>query len=72
MNFMKREEVERIRSKYPKGTRLKLDHMDDSFALPAGTLGTVRGVDDAGDIMVNWDNGSSLKIILETDRFHVV
>ena len=35
---------------------------------PAGTRGTVIGVDDTGSIMVNWDNGSGLNIIYGVDR----
>jgi hypothetical protein len=36
--------------------------MEDPQAPPVGTKGTVIGVDDAGSIMVRWDNGSSLNV----------
>lgn len=62
-----RETVERIKSQYPKGTRVELTSMDDIQAPPVGTLGTVVGVDDIGSIMVNWDNGSSLSIVFGED-----
>ena len=42
--------------------------MDDPQAPPVGTKGTVRYVDDAGGIGVNWDNGSSLSAIYGVDR----
>lgn len=36
--------------------------MNDDQAPPIGTKGTVFGVDDAGSIMVFWDNGSHLRL----------
>lgn len=42
--------------------------MDDPQAPPIGTKGTVRYVDDAAGIGVNWDNGSSLSAIYGVDR----
>jgi hypothetical protein len=41
--------------------------MDDVQAPPVGTRGTVRGVDDIGSIMVNWDNGSGLSVAYGED-----
>ena len=58
MFFPSKELVEQLRKRYPAGTRVRLVSMDDIQAPPVGTLGTVRGVDDAGDILVRWDNGS--------------
>lgn len=57
---------------YPIGTRVKLIHMDDIHAPDDGTLGTVNGADDLGDLLVYWDNGSSLKLIVGIDAFEVV
>lgn len=56
-----------LRTKYPPGTRVKLIKMDDVQAPPKGTKGTVRGVDDAGSIMVSWDTGSSLSVVYGED-----
>lgn len=50
---------------WKKGDRIELISMDDIQAPPAGTKGTVIGVDDMGQIMVSWDNGSSLSVIPE-------
>ena len=58
-----KEELKRLREMYPKGTRVVLLEMDDPQAPPIGTKGTVRYVDDAAGICVNWDNGSSLSAI---------
>ena len=60
--------LKNLRTAYPPGTRVKLIKMDDEQAPPKGTLGTVRGVDDAGSIMVSWDNGSSLNVVYGEDK----
>ena len=59
--------LKNLRTAYPPGTRVKLIKMDDEQAPPKGTLGTVRGVDDAGSIMVSWDNGSGLNVVYGED-----
>ena len=59
--------VDFLRKMYPKGTRVELHHMDDPFAPPSGTKGTVTWVDDIGQIHVNWDNGSSLALNVKLD-----
>lgn len=66
------ERVERIKEMYPPGTRIRLGHMEDMQAVPDGTMGTVRMVDDAGQIHMKWDNGRSLSIIPGEDEFEVV
>lgn len=68
MQFPRKEEVERIRAEFPKGCRVVLEEMDDIQAPPVGTQGTVRGVDDAGSIMVSWDTGGSLHVVYGVDR----
>ena len=70
--FPSREIVERIRSEYPKGTRVVLVKMDDPQAPPPGTKGTVRGVDDLGSVMVAWDNGCGLNVVLDEDEIEVI
>ena len=67
MRFPSRETVERIRSQYPKGTRVELIQMDDVQAPPVGTLGTVLGVDDIGSLLMRWDNGSGLNVVYGED-----
>ena len=62
MQFPSREIVERIRREYPVGTRVELVRMDDAQAPPAGTKGTVKGVDDTGSLLMRWDNGSGLNV----------
>ena len=60
--------LERLRKRYPAGCRVQLIEMDDLQAPPAGTKGTVVGVDDIGSIMVDWDNGSGLSVVYGKDR----
>ena len=67
MRFPNREQVEMIKKQYPAGTRVELVQMDDPQAPPAGTKGTVTGVDDAGSVLVEWDNGSGLNVIYGED-----
>ena len=64
-----REQVERLQKRYPPGTRVRLQYMDDPQAPPPGTMGTVQYIDDLGQIGVNWDTGSSLSLIPGKDSF---
>lgn len=65
--FINKTKLEFLRKKYPVGCRVELLRMDDFQAPPIGTKGTVRGVDDIGSIMVDWDNGSGLNVIYGED-----
>ena len=60
--------VKTLKKLYPNGTRVKLLEMEDPFAPPIGTLGTVIGVDDIGSILVSWDNGQSLNVLYGIDK----
>ncbi|MCI7640538.1 MAG: DUF4314 domain-containing protein [Clostridiales bacterium] len=47
-----------------------MSSMNDPYApVESGTRGTVRYVDDAGQIGVAWDNGRSLSLIPGVDSF---
>ena len=67
MKFPSKDTVEQYRREYPVGCRVELVSMDDFQAPPIGTFGTVQGVDDAGNLLVRWDNGSGLNVILGVD-----
>ena len=61
---MNQDKIKEIKQKYPKGTRIMLNSMDDPHhPVPTGTLGTVETVDDIGTIHMKWDNGQSLGLI---------
>ena len=72
MKIPSENELDRIRRDYPVGTIIELISMPDKFAPPKGTLGEIEGVDDLGDILVRWQTGSSLKVILSEDRIRKV
>jgi len=68
------EKLRYLREHYPKGCRVRLLQMDDPYRpdLKAGAMGTVVGVDDAGNILVSWDCGSSLSVLYGVDSCTVV
>ena len=72
MQFPSKAEIKRLRKRYPAGTKVELISMNDKQAPPAGTIGRVWGVDDAGSILVRWENGSSLSLIPEADEFRII
>lgn len=63
---------EELLKKYPVGSRVRLQKMDDIQAPPIGTLGTVKGVDDILSILVSWDNGSGLNVVYGEDQIELV
>ena len=67
--FPSRETVERVRKMYPKGTRIELIQMEAPYSrLKPGDRGTVRFVDDAATVFVDWDSGSGLGIVYGEDQ----
>ena len=69
---MENKRLRRMREIYKPGIRVELEHMDDPYAPPVGTRGTVIGVDDAMNVHVSWDSGSSLSLIDGVDKFWIV
>ena len=67
--YIKKEELEALRERYPKGCRVELIKMDDPYReMPTGLKGVVTGIDDSGSIHVQWQNGSSLAVIFGEDE----
>ena len=54
------------------GTTLELVEMQGEKQMPKGLRGVVTHIDDAAQIHVKWQNGSSLAIIPEIDKFVVI
>ncbi len=65
-------QLRRLRMVYPEGAVIVLDEMDDIQAPPTGTKGTVENIDDAGNIHMRWENGSSLALVPGKDKFHLL
>jgi len=57
------EDVERTRRAYPPGTVVEVAQPDPRRSLIPGDRGTVRGVDAAGTVIVDWDSGSKPGIV---------
>ena len=72
MHFPSREQIAALRERYPHGTRVELLGMDDPQAPPKGSMGEILGVDDAGQLLVRWETGSSLSLISGVDSFRIV
>lgn len=55
---------------YPPGTRVLLIHNNDTLhQLPDGLRGTVKSVDDQGQIDTRFDNGSHRRLVPDVDEF---
>lgn len=65
-----RAKIEQLRKRYPEGTRICLEAMEGEPQMPAGLKGQVFHVDDAGQIHVEWENGSALALVPGVDQFH--
>ena len=72
MAFPSKEQIAALRERYPRGTKVELLAMDDPQAPPTGTMGEVMGIDDAGQILVRWETGSSLSLIPGVDFFRIM
>ena len=65
--------VERMREQYPPGTRVEVVSLcNEEEHLKPGMKGTVVGVDDQPALLVRWDNGSSLSLLIGQDSFRVL
>ena len=45
---------------------------NDPRPIPSGIKGTVIAVDDAGQLLMKWDNGRSLSLLPGVDSFHII
>ena len=64
--------VNEIREQYPEGTLIELEEMKGESQMPYGLRGTVKFVDDMGQIHMNWENGSTLALNVDEDYFSVI
>ena len=71
-NFNMNTRIQKLKEQYPKGTVVRLKEMEQEPEMLRGLLGTVQFVDDIGQIHVEWENGSSLALNQDVDRFEVI
>ena len=63
--------VEQLKEKYVEGMSIVLEEMNGESRMPSGLKGTVKRVDDMGQSHMKWENGSSLALNVEEDRFSI-
>ena len=66
------EQAKLLREESAPGTTVVLDEAvgDPCYDAPAGLAGIVQSVDDAGQILCQWENGLSFRLVPGTDQFH--
>lgn len=68
-----RQDAAEYQQLYPAGTRLILESMyNDPDPVPAGTMGTITHIDHLSNIYVDWDNGRTLSICPQVDKFRTL
>lgn len=72
MKRLDEETIRTVRDAFPKGMRVILKRTDNPQAPPIDTIGTVMGVDDVGQVMVNWDDGSRSNVAPFLDECWIV
>ena len=73
MPFPNEHELTALRERYPAGTRIRLNHMDEPYSLiPPVTTGSVDSIDAAATVHMQWDNGRTLSLIPGEDDFTII
>lgn len=70
--FMDKKQVDYLKRKYVGKTICLISMPADPWPIEPGTLGTCTGVDDAGQLLMHWENGRGLSLIPGTDIFETV
>ena len=65
------KEADEIRRRYPVGTRIELEYMDERD-MPPGLKGIVDHVDDQGQLHMIWENGRSLALVPGVGDFRIL
>lgn len=54
------------------GKRVRMIEMNDPYPIENGTEGIIVFVDGMGHLGVKWDNGRTLSIIPEEDKYEIL
>ena len=58
---------------YKEGQRIKLIYMSDPYTtLTDGATGTFKGYDGMGNLLMKWDNGSTLSLLPDEDKWELI
>ena len=55
-----------------EGSRIELIKMEGEDKMQEGLRGTFMGFDDVGHILVEWDNRSTLSLVVDVDEFRTL
>lgn len=70
---MNQEQINLLKKHYPVGTRIELtSNFDEVSYLKSGNKGTITGVDDIGNIHVDWDNEMPEPLTYAVNEFVVI
>ena len=73
MKFLSVDEIKYYKKTFKPKTRVRMLSMfAENYPVPYGTCGTVWCVDDLGTIHVEWDNGQTLGICPNVDKFEKI
>lgn len=74
LKVLTNDDIQIIKETYPQGTKIMLlnDMQEEKYPVKAGTIGIVDHVDDIGTIHMKWENGRSLGLIPNLDKFEIV
>ena len=67
-----KQDVQLIKKTYLHGMRVRLLKMKAYNAPPIGSEGVVQGVDDIGSVIVLWDTGRRLNVLLDEDEIEII
>ena len=65
-------EINSLKEKYTKGTKIELIKMYDIQEVPPKTKGIVDFVDDIGQLHIKWENESTLPLNVGIDEFKIL
>ena len=72
MRSLSEKEKKELEIRYVGKTIRLISMPDDPRPIAPGTLGICDGIDDAGQLLMRWENGRGLSLIPGTDIFETV